>query len=215
MSLRWLALESSPEVLTKYIHELGVDEKWSLVDVFGVDDELLAMVPQPVEALLLVYPVKGTEPTTGSDNPKVFFMKQTIENACGTVGLLHALGNSKATYKENSALEKFMKSAKGKSPDEIAKLLETSEEIGEIHASVAQEGQTSTPSLEENVDLHFVAFVLVDGHIYELDGRKDAPTQHGPSDEANFLKNAAKVCKTYMERMPDVLSFSLTALVGQ
>lgn len=26
-------------------------------------------------------------------NKKVYFMKQTVGNACGTVGLLHALGN--------------------------------------------------------------------------------------------------------------------------
>ena len=68
----------------------------------------------------------------------------------------------------------------------------------QIHASVAQEGQTSTPRLEDNVDLHFIAIVLADGHIYELDGRKEAPTKHGASDEAKFLKDAASVCKTYM-----------------
>ena len=132
MALRWLALESSPEVLTKYIHELGVDEAWSLVDVFGTDDELLAMVPQPVGALLLVYPVRGKEESAGDDNPNVFFMKQTIENACGTVGLIHALGNSKATFREGSALDKFMKEAKGKSPEEIARLLENNKEICEV-----------------------------------------------------------------------------------
>jgi len=213
MALRWLALESSPEVLTKYIHELGVDENWGLVDVFGLDDDILAMVPQPVGALLLVFPVKGTDTSSGDSNPNVFFMKQTIENACGTVGLLHALGNSKATYKKDSALEKFMKKAKGKSPEEIAQLLETNEDICEIHASVAQEGQTSTPSLEENVDLHFVALVLVDGHVYELDGRKDKPTKHGASNETDFLKDAAAVCKIFMDRLPDALNFSLTALV--
>ena len=85
----------------------------------------------------------------------------------------------------------------------------------QIHASIAQEGQTSTPGLEENVDLHFVALVLADGHVYELDGRKDLPSKHGPSDETNFLKDAAAVCKAYMDRMPDALNFSLTALVRQ
>lgn len=32
-------------------------------------------------------------------NPDVFFIKQTIGNACGTVGLLHALGNNTSVLK--------------------------------------------------------------------------------------------------------------------
>ena len=27
-------------------------------------------------------------------NPDVFYMKQTISNACGTIGVLHAIGNN-------------------------------------------------------------------------------------------------------------------------
>lgn len=82
----------------------------------------------------------------------------------------------------------------------------------QIHTSVAKEGPTSTSGSEENVDLHFVALALVDGHIHELDGRNDKPTKLDASDESSFLKNAAAVCKAYMERNPG--HFSLTALVS-
>lgn len=37
-------------------------------------------------------------------NSKVYFMKQTVGNACGTVGLLHALGNVTSEIK----LRKFL-----------------------------------------------------------------------------------------------------------
>lgn len=104
MALRWLGLESNPEVLTKYIHELGASKEWSLVDVFGLDDELLALIPQPVAALLLLFPL-GDETKASADGKvlepsqtKAFFVKQTIHNACGTIGLLHALANSKVIH---------------------------------------------------------------------------------------------------------------------
>jgi len=35
----------------------------------------------------------------------------------------------------------------------------------------AQQGATAAPSADEEVDLHFAAFVCCDGALYELDGR--------------------------------------------
>lgn len=35
----------------------------------------------------------------------------------------------------------------------------------------AQQGDTAAPSAEEEVDLHFAAFLCRDGALYELDGR--------------------------------------------
>lgn len=40
----------------------------------------------------------------------------------------------------------------------------------------------------EQVNHHFVALVEKDGHLYELDGRKEFPVNHGPTSEATFLE---------------------------
>ena len=68
------------------------------VDVFGTDPEMQALVPGPILSLLLLYPI--TENTTNnpigtiSMDEKCFFMKQSISNACGTIAIIHALGNN-------------------------------------------------------------------------------------------------------------------------
>ena len=44
------------------------------------------------------------------------------------------------------------------------------------------------PSLEEHVDYHFIAFVEKDGILYDLDGRKPAPVNCGPTSKETFLR---------------------------
>lgn len=43
---RWPALESNPDVLTNFLIGVGAPAKYSFVDVYGLDDEILGMVPQ-------------------------------------------------------------------------------------------------------------------------------------------------------------------------
>ena len=43
---RWPALESNPEILTNFLIGVGVPPAYSFVDVYGLDEEMLAMVPQ-------------------------------------------------------------------------------------------------------------------------------------------------------------------------
>ena len=44
------------------------------------------------------------------------------------------------------------------------------------------------PNLDDQVDFHFIAFVEKDGILYDLDGRKPAPVDCGPTSKETFLR---------------------------
>jgi len=51
----------------------------------------------------------------------------------------------------------------------------------------------------------------VDGYLYELDGRKSFPVNHGPSSPETILSGACKVIKDFMARDPDEVRFTIIA----
>ncbi|CAO0799264.1 unnamed protein product [Mucor circinelloides] len=55
--IKWLPLEANPDVWNKIIHNNGVDPGWSFTDVYGFDAESLAMIPQPVAAIIFLFPI--------------------------------------------------------------------------------------------------------------------------------------------------------------
>lgn len=93
--------------MTSLVHRLGLSSGLSWHDVYSLDDpSLLAFVPRPAHALLLVFPVTeayekireredGPLPEYSGSGPKeeVLWFKQTIGNACGLMGILHSVTN--------------------------------------------------------------------------------------------------------------------------
>ncbi len=77
--------------------------------VATTDPDLLAFLPRPIMALLLVFPLSAAYESQrmaedalaedykgkGKGEPVMWF-KQTIRNACGLMGLLHAVSNGEA-----------------------------------------------------------------------------------------------------------------------
>ncbi|VUZ45316.1 unnamed protein product [Hymenolepis diminuta] len=218
--MRWVPLESNPDVMNKFIRELGVKEPLRFEDIYGTDPDMQALVPDPVLSLLLLYPLNETTKAnpigTLAPDEKCFFMRQTIPNACGTVAIIHALANNKDAFdiKSTPWLNQFLEKTNEISPSDRALALEKEEELSEIHENCAQEGQTEVPDSESRVDLHFVAFVNADGHLVELDGRKDGPILHGDTSSATFLADACKVVDKFMARDPTNVNFGLMALTN-
>ncbi|XP_075865485.1 ubiquitin carboxyl-terminal hydrolase isozyme L3 isoform X6 [Microcebus murinus] len=141
---------------SEFLKQLGLHPNWQFVDVYGMDPELLSMVPRPVCAVLLLFPITEkyevfrTEEeekikSQGQDvTSSVYFMKQTISNACGTIGLIHAIANNKDKmhFESGSTLKKFLEESVSMSPEERARYLENYDAIRVTHETSAHEGQT-------------------------------------------------------------------------
>ncbi|EIM86603.1 peptidase C12 ubiquitin carboxyl-terminal hydrolase 1 [Stereum hirsutum FP-91666 SS1] len=235
---RWIPLESNPDVLNDWSNKTGLIPTYGqFTDVYGLEDELLDMVPKPVKAVVLLFPIGGQleEARKQEDekikkegqveiDPTVLWIKQTISNACGTMGLLHALANSEVSFEPESPLAKFIDLCKDKSPLERAQILESTPLFASAHASAASSGQTAVPE-NLDVDLHFTCFVQApsatarkdqtvtgERRLIELDGRREGPIDRGESTD--LLKDVAKYVKEQMIPKATSAEFSMMALAG-
>ncbi|XP_078439744.1 ubiquitin C-terminal hydrolase 3 [Wolffia australiana] len=218
---RWVPLEANPEVMNQYLWGLGLrEEEAELCDVYGLDDELLAMVPTPVLAVVFLFPcvdkveaerLAEVEASKKKPSEKVYFLKQTVSNACGTIGLLHAVGNATSQLKiaKGSFFDKFFSSTANMDPFERAHFLENDIQMEEAHSRAAAAGDT-----EASVDVreHFICFTCVSDELYELDGMKTQPLSHGPSSPEKLLQDSANVIKNIIRRYPDSNNFNVMAL---
>lgn len=106
----FIPLEANPQLMTTLIHKLGVSSALEMHDVYSLTDpDLLAFIPRPALALLLVFPVSAVYESHRlaedslvqnyhgkGDAEPVLWWPQTIRNACGLMGLLHAVSNGPA-----------------------------------------------------------------------------------------------------------------------
>jgi len=143
------------------------------------------------------------------------FNFKLFRNACGTMALVHAIGNNVDQIKFTAAskLKAFLDETVALKPMERSKILESSQELSSAHESCSMEGQTSAPNVADSVDYHFVAFVRGSDRLYELDGRREGPICHGNTSKETFLEDAGRVCRSFMKRNPENLNFTAVALV--
>lgn len=223
----WVPLESNPDLINKYLGQLGLPPHWTVTEIFGLDESLLDMVPQPVRAVILVYPITANSEAFNEseaqsvaqsqrsiDSDGVFYVKQTVGNACGTIALIHSILNDAQLVQSldaNSFLANFHRDGQTKTPEERAALLERDESLEVSHQAIANEA-TSDVQHTVNDNLHFIALINHRGSLIELDGRKASPICHGNTSGETLLSDAAKVCQQFMDRDPGDIRFTMLAL---
>lgn len=214
--LEWIPMESNPEVMNSFFRKVGVKPHINVVDVLGFDDELLQMVEGKVEGLLLCYPIKeGTNLKVDEDaKSRLYFMRQTIRNACATMALIHLLANqcTDDDFEPNSSMKEFIRESKQLEPEVKANKFESCETIATAHEKASVEGQTEAPAASESVEYHFISIIHNNNTIYEMDGRKQGPINHGPTNQESFLKDATAVVKKFVSIDPANPNFSMQAV---
>lgn len=217
---------------------LGLSDEVEFYDVYSLDEpELLAHIPRPAYALLVIIPLtaawsdeRKAEDTDkqdytgcGEQEPVIWF-KQTIGNACGSIGLLHSVINGPASkfILPGSDFEKIRRDAVPLRMAERAQFLYDNEAFEAAHASVAAMGDTRAPMLgaSEHAGQHFVSFVKADdGHLWELEGSRKGPIDRGVlAEDEDVLSPKAlemglkRVIKLVQDAGIDDLRFSCTVL---
>lgn len=230
----WVMLENNPEVMNQLAEKLGLSSDLSFYDVWSLDEpELLAHIPRPALALLVILPFtpawdkdrqaedagKGDYEGHGPDEPVIWF-KQTIGNACGSIGFLHcAINGPAAEYiKPDSDLDKIRRDAIPLKMEERAEMLYNSIPFEDAHKSCVQLGDTA-PSNKEHMGQHFVAFVKANGRLWELEGSRKGPLDRGAlGDDEDILSPKAldlglrRVIRLEQEAGGKDLRFSCIAL---
>ncbi|KAI0418614.1 putative ubiquitin carboxyl-terminal hydrolase [Xylaria grammica] len=230
----FIPLEANPELMTSLLRKLGLSSALQVHDVYSITEpELLAFIPRPALALLLVFPVSatyessrlaedaGVEEYKGhGDSEPVIWWRQTIRNACGLMGLLHAVSNGPARgfIESDTPLSTLLAQSIPLPPAERSALLEKTPALASAHHEAASQGQTVAPDAQDDVDLHYVCFVKNDdGTLWELDGRRKGPIARGKLDaDEDVLSDKALLWGPlkFLERGGGDMRFSCVALAG-
>lgn len=222
----WFPLESNPEVINKFVSEMGFNvQEYSFSDLYSTDDWALEIVPSPLKAIIMLFPCTENQEAhrvaQAADidangqivSKNVFHIKQFIGNACGTIGILHAICNSmeKEKYiRPGSYLDTFISSTSSMTnADEVGTYLESNTALEEVHKVAAAEGQSDQIAEGDDCNFHFICFTPVDGHLYELDGRKKYPINHGETTDSTFLVDSCRCIREFMDRDPGETRFTM------
>lgn len=182
--------------------------------MLSTSPELLAWIPRPIHALILladrpiyfaarsaVIPTIPEYQGFGADEP-VVWMKQTIGHACGLMALLHSVLNLDENYlTPGSELDVLRQRAIELAPAGRADLLYTSAFLEKAHMEAAAAGSTTAPLPQDENHHHFVAFVMKDHKVWELNGGMNGPLLRGTLEEEDLLseRGLAMTVQDYLD----------------
>ncbi|KAH9847190.1 ubiquitin-specific protease [Lenzites betulinus] len=217
----WQLTESDPGVFTELLKTLGVP--LVVDDLYSLDPESLAQL-QPLHALIFLFKwvasESGTASTTGRYDPEFpgFFAHQVVNNACATLAVMNAIGNIPG-LKMGPQLEELLSFTAGMDPQTSGMAITSSDWLREAHNALSPPSAISLEGLDlpktAEDAYHFIVYLPYAGSVYELDGLKQAPVNHGTFAESGegWVAKARDVIQARIGTYPaGALEFSLLAI---
>ncbi|GAB1298686.1 Ubiquitin carboxyl-terminal hydrolase BAP1 [Apodemus speciosus] len=215
MNKGWLELESDPGLFTLLVEDFGVK---------GVQVEWRSMTfrvnaREPVYGFIFLFKwieerrsrrkvstlVDDTSVIDDDIVNNMFFAHQLIPNSCATHALLSVLLNC-SNVDLGPTLSRMKDFTKGFSPESKGYAIGNAPELAKAHNSHARPEPRHLPEKQNGLSavrtmeaFHFVSYVPITGRLFELDGLKVYPIDHGPWGEDEEWTDKAR--RVIMERI--------------
>ncbi|KAM6927756.1 ubiquitin carboxyl-terminal hydrolase BAP1 [Xenentodon cancila] len=214
MNKGWLELESDPGLFTLLVEDFGVKG----VQVEEIYD-LQSKCQGPVYGFIFLFKwieerrsrrkvntlVDETSVIDEEIVNDMFFAHQLIPNSCATHALLSVLLNC-GGVELGTTLSRIKAFTKGFSPESKGYAIGNAPELARAHNSHARPEPRHLPEKQNGISavrtmeaFHFVSYVPIKDRLFELDGLKAYPIDHGPWGEDEEWTDKAR--RVIMERI--------------
>ncbi|XP_042605728.1 ubiquitin carboxyl-terminal hydrolase BAP1-like [Cyprinus carpio] len=219
MNKGWLELESDPGLFTLLVEDFGV-KGVQVEEIYDLQSKCQRWINRYLFFCLLIL-FKWIEErrsrrkvSTLVDETSViddeivndmFFAHQLIPNSCATHALLSVLLNCRGV-ELGTTLSRMKAFTKGFSPESKGYAIGNAPELAKAHNSHARPEPRHLPEKQNGISavrtmeaFHFVSYVPIKDRLFELDGLKAYPIDHGPWGEDEDWTDKAR--RVIMERI--------------
>jgi len=229
----WKELESDPGLFTLLIKDLGV-KNIKVSEVFEIGNP----IEGDVFGFILLFKWEETvksrrkSHTTPKENfctdgnvvNKMFFAKQIIPNSCATHALLSVLLNCN-NLKLGNLLSRLKTETNNFTPEMKGEAISNMPEIMQAHSKHARPETNPFPEsmqgdCSKNVSsttageaFHFTCYLPINGHLFELDGLRNYPIDHGHLPKSGQWHDMAR--KVVSDRFRETSDFRMTLMIVQ
>ena len=233
--LEWRELESDPGLFSLLIEDFGVrgvrveevydvsrklpgSEVYGFVFLFRWEGDRRAR-----KKSLATYDTFVTEEEVVN---KIFFATQIVTNSCATHALLSVLLNCPPRVQLGELLTRFKAFTAGMTPEDKGVAIGNVAELARAHNKHAKPEHMSLQTINRGRSAvvssaqalqpetyHFTSYVPINDRLFELDGLKDYPIDHGPWGEQEEWTDLFQRIVTQRLSKAENILFNLMAVV--